>query len=404
MSKMPWFRMYTDFLNDPKMIALAFEDQRHFIGLLALKGDGALDTGCQPELLDRIVAQRLWIDHAVIREVKKRLVAAGLISDDWQPLAWEKRQMRSDSSADRVAKHRAKKKAEAGGSGNESGNGHGNAPSNEPGNADETLQQRSSNGLEEDIDKEKENTHPLPFPAVREILESCSKIAKGETAREFQESFAEALRDAGCELTLEHPVDDRGDGRDGKIDILVTSPAVIGIELDRVSVRAKSVFKLGQVDGYRVAVLRSVARAETPEGLDAVICCGVGSAEAGKGRVRAARMTLKTFFERCRENGEKAISGYAPIQQYVDDTGLPMEFVQLAWDRFKLEFGPHGPKGTRMQADWRRHFLNFVRNGYFRLWYVREEAGGREYRLTSVGEQAKAEIQARNARECQEAA
>lgn len=43
MSKMPWFRMYADFLNDPKMISLAFEDQRHFIGVLALKCDGALD-------------------------------------------------------------------------------------------------------------------------------------------------------------------------------------------------------------------------------------------------------------------------------------------------------------------------------------------------------------------------
>lgn len=111
-------------------------------------------------------------------------------------------------------------------------------------------------------------------------------------------------------------------------------------------------------------------------------------------------MTLKTFFERCREKGEKAISGYAPIQQYVDDTGLPVEFVQLAWDRFKLEFGPHGPKGTRMQADWRRHFLNFVRNSYFKLWYIRDGA----YALTSTGEQAKREIEARNARECQEAA
>ncbi|WP_068370857.1 hypothetical protein [Kerstersia gyiorum] len=400
MSKMPWFRMYTDFLNDPKMISLAFEDQRHFIGLLALKGDGALDTECPPELLDRIVAQRLWIDHAVIREVKKRLMGAGLISEDWQPLAWEKRQMRSDSSADRVAKYRAKKKAQAVADDVETGNVSDNEQGNEPSNGGETLQQRQSNALEEDIDKEKENTHPLPFPAVRELLESCSKLAQGETAREFQESFAEALRDAGCELTLEYSVGDRGDGRDGKVDILVTSPAVIGIELDRVSVREKSIFKLGQVDGYRVAILRSVSQADTPAGLDAVICCGAKSDGAGKARVRSQRMTLKTFFERCRENGEKAISGYAPIQQYVDDTGLPVEFVQLAWDRFKLEFGPHGPKGTRMQADWRRHFMNFVRNGYFKLWYIREGV----YALTSVGEQAKREIESRSAREHREAA
>lgn len=147
--KYPWFRMYSEFLNDPKIIALAFEDQRHYIGLLALKCDGALDAGAAPDLLDRIVAQRLWVDHAVIREVKKRLVASGLISDDWQPLAWEKRQMPSDSSATRVAKHREKKKAEAR---NAEGNDHGNAG----GNDDETLQKQESNGLDKDKEGEED--------------------------------------------------------------------------------------------------------------------------------------------------------------------------------------------------------------------------------------------------------
>lgn len=131
---MPWFRMYTDFLNDPKMITLAFEDQRHFIGVLALKGEGTLDNACAPELLTRIVAQRLWIDHAVIGEVKKRLVAAGLIDESWQPLAWEKRQMRSDSSTDRVRAHREKAKHSS--------------------NDDETLQERSSNGLDKKREEE----------------------------------------------------------------------------------------------------------------------------------------------------------------------------------------------------------------------------------------------------------
>ena len=94
--RLPWFRMYTDFLNDPKMISLAHEDQRHFIGILALKSDGALEQALDETLLDRIVAQRLWIDHGIIRDVKKRLVNAGLITTDWNPVAWAKRQMNSD--------------------------------------------------------------------------------------------------------------------------------------------------------------------------------------------------------------------------------------------------------------------------------------------------------------------
>ena len=113
--RLPWFRMYVDFLNDPKLIALAFEDQRHFIGLLALKSDGVLDEDVPSELLDRIVAQRLWIDHAVIREVKKRLITARLIDQDWQPLAWEKRQFDSDAdptNAARQRRYRERKKAQ----------------------------------------------------------------------------------------------------------------------------------------------------------------------------------------------------------------------------------------------------------------------------------------------------
>lgn len=114
--RLPWFRMYVDFLNDPKMIALAFEDQRHFIGLLALKSDGALDMDIDDALLDRIVAQRLWIDHGVIRDVKKRLVASGLIDASWQPLAWGKRQARSDADptgAERQRRFRDSKKQDA---------------------------------------------------------------------------------------------------------------------------------------------------------------------------------------------------------------------------------------------------------------------------------------------------
>ena len=110
--RLPWFRMYADFLNDPKLISLAFEDQRHFIGVLALKCDGAIDDAADGDLLDRIVAQRLWIDHAVIRDVKRRLIAAGLIDARWQPLAWEKRQMRSDVDATGAERQRRYREAQ----------------------------------------------------------------------------------------------------------------------------------------------------------------------------------------------------------------------------------------------------------------------------------------------------
>ena len=140
--KLPWFRMYTDFLNDPKLISLAFEDQRHFIGVLALKCDGAIDDAADGDLLDRIVAQRLWIDHAVIRDVKRRLIAAGLIDARWQPLAWEKRQMRSDvdaTGAERQRRYREAQKRNA-------------------------LRDGAVTRLEEDKDKDKEDSYESLSP------------------------------------------------------------------------------------------------------------------------------------------------------------------------------------------------------------------------------------------------
>ena len=107
----PWFRMYVDFLTDSKMISIAFEDQRHFIGILALKSSGILDQQSSDAMMNRIVSQRLWIDHSLILDVKKRLIDAGLIDDKWQPLAWEKRQRKSDldpTKAERQQRYREK--------------------------------------------------------------------------------------------------------------------------------------------------------------------------------------------------------------------------------------------------------------------------------------------------------
>lgn len=105
---------------------------------------------------------------------------------------------------------------------------------------------------------------------------------------------------------------------------------------------------------------------------------------SAKGR----RIRLKTFMERCRASGEPAISQYKPLLDYVERTGLPMEFVQLAWDTFKDEFGPGGTNEARTQIDWRKHFLNYVRKGYYRLWGAKPGVDRAEYFLTTQGLQA----------------
>jgi len=113
---------------------------------------------------------------------------------------------------------------------------------------------------------------------------------------------------------------------------------------------------------------------------------GEPAGEQGKKkRERKPRITLKTFVERCAQAGEKPISEYLPLLEYVDATGLPMDFIQLCWQEFKHEFLPGGKGEARLQADWRRHFLNYAKKGYYRLWYARPDG---TYDLTTQGIQA----------------
>lgn len=110
MSKtMPWFRAYTEMVDDEKLRLLAFEDRWHFVALLCLKGQGLLDEG--GPLLMRKVAVKLGLSVREVEEVARRLAEVELIDKSTlQPLAWDDRQMKSDSSAERVKAFRERKK------------------------------------------------------------------------------------------------------------------------------------------------------------------------------------------------------------------------------------------------------------------------------------------------------
>jgi hypothetical protein len=107
---LPWFRMYAEFATDPKIQALAFEDQRHFIVLLCLKGNGTLDSHTGTDAFrERMIAHGLRLSEKGAEEAKARLQDAGLIDAQWQPIAWGKRQHRSDldpTNAERQRKYR----------------------------------------------------------------------------------------------------------------------------------------------------------------------------------------------------------------------------------------------------------------------------------------------------------
>ncbi|WP_315132840.1 hypothetical protein [Achromobacter marplatensis] len=122
-----------------------------------------------------------------------------------------------------------------------------------------------------------------------------------------------------------------------------------------------------------------------------------GTLTEKKARVKSERMTLKTFLDRCRETGDRPIGGYDPLQKYIAEAKLPVEFVNLAWAEFKRDFGPGGKRERKQQALWRRHFLNFVEGNFYRLWYAKPQGDGIAYELTTVGLQAQMAMQAREA-------
>jgi hypothetical protein len=99
--------MYAEFVSDPKVQLLAFEDQRHFVALLCLKCCGTLDSEAPNETYrDRMIAKALGLSLEAAIEARRRLVEVGIVADDWQPVRWSDRQFESDLSTERVRKHR----------------------------------------------------------------------------------------------------------------------------------------------------------------------------------------------------------------------------------------------------------------------------------------------------------
>jgi len=105
----PWFRMYSEAVDDEKLRLLSFEDRWHFVALLCCKSSGILDD--KSPLMFRKVAVKLGLDPNALSEVARRLAEVELIDQETlQPLAWDSRQFESDSSKERVKAYRERQK------------------------------------------------------------------------------------------------------------------------------------------------------------------------------------------------------------------------------------------------------------------------------------------------------
>lgn len=106
-----WFRLYGETVDDAKLKLLAFEDRWHYVAVLCCKAQGIVDN-TKPEILDRIMAAKLGLAVRELDEVRRRLKEVDLITQDWQPSGWERRQYSSDDSTARVRKFREKRSEE----------------------------------------------------------------------------------------------------------------------------------------------------------------------------------------------------------------------------------------------------------------------------------------------------
>jgi len=111
MKNNPWFRMYTEAVDDEKLRLLAFEDRWHYVAILCLKGQGLLDDESDPQLRMRKIAVKMGVQLRELDEISRRLSEVGLVDKDTlQPIQWDRRQFKSDSSAERVKQHRERQK------------------------------------------------------------------------------------------------------------------------------------------------------------------------------------------------------------------------------------------------------------------------------------------------------
>jgi hypothetical protein len=141
----PWFRMYAEFAHDPKVQMLPEAMQRRYVMLMCMRCSNALVT-----LQDDEIAFHLRIDMAQLAETKALFAAKGFIDERWTLLNWDKRQFASDSSAQRVAKHRAAKKKGA----------------KDGGNSDVTLHETMGNALDTDTDTDTDTEEPTTTDVV----------------------------------------------------------------------------------------------------------------------------------------------------------------------------------------------------------------------------------------------
>ncbi|KWA35776.1 hypothetical protein WT41_01625 [Burkholderia territorii] len=102
---MDWFRLYHEFATDPKVQSMSEAMQRRLIMLMCLRCSNTLET-----LQEQDICFALRIDETELAATKALFMQKKFIDERWEILQWDKRQKPSDSSTERVRRHREMQK------------------------------------------------------------------------------------------------------------------------------------------------------------------------------------------------------------------------------------------------------------------------------------------------------
>ena len=107
--------------------------------------------------------------------------------------------------------------------------------------------------------------------AIQLIQQVCRAVPpeRRRSAKSFHDAIDFALVQHGWKVHREYPALPYG-----LIDLVITAPLRVAIELDRFAPREKSLRKLGRFDGLRVVVLREGRGGRYRRGDVTVIECG----------------------------------------------------------------------------------------------------------------------------------
>lgn len=101
---LPWFRLYTEFEDDPKVRSLPDSMQIRLVWLFC-------ERRKEVTWSDRQRAFQWRCSDEELAATKKEFISAGFIDEKWNVLNWNKRQYVSDSSTERTREYRQRQKA-----------------------------------------------------------------------------------------------------------------------------------------------------------------------------------------------------------------------------------------------------------------------------------------------------